>query len=247
MKNYKLLISYDGTNYSGWQIQPNAPSIQESIQQALSKILREKITLIGSGRTDSGVHALGQVAHFHSNKEFSIRSLIYALNGTLNHDIRIQSIEEVQHHFHAQYSATGKIYHYHLWTEPVVNPIKRYFVHHVKGVFDLEKLKEATLYFVGKKDFTAFANSATEGSCAKDPIRTIFRLDVVEQEGGIRLEFEGDGFLYKMVRNIVGTLLDIASGKRDIKEINDMFLSKDRRNTGKSAPARGLFLIKVFY
>jgi tRNA pseudouridine38-40 synthase len=247
MRNYKLLISYDGTKYCGWQVQPNAVTIQETIQNALSKILREKSTLIGSGRTDSGVHAIGQTAHFYTDKEFSLRTLLYALNGILPKDIRILSLTEVDPHFHAQYSAKGKIYHYHLWTQPVVNPIRRQYVHHVQGPFDLSLLKEGAQYFIGKKDFTAFANSATEGSAAKDPVRTITRLDVIEQEGGIRLEFEGDGFLYKMVRNIVGTLLDVAAKKRTLEDINTMFSSKDRRLAGKAAPARGLFLMQVFY
>lgn len=247
MKNYKLLISYDGTNYCGWQVQPNAATIQETIQEALSKILREKITIIGSGRTDSGVHAMGQVAHFHTEKEFSIKTLNYALNGILPKDIRIITMSEVDCHFHAQYSALGKIYHYHLWIDPIVNPMKRHFVHHVKGPFDLSKLKEATKQFIGKKDFTAFANSANEGSASKDPVRTITRIDVIEQEGGIRLEFEGDGFLYKMVRNIVGTLLEVAAGRHQVDDIVEMFTSKDRRLSGKSAPAKALFLMRVFY
>ena len=127
MKNFKLLISYDGTNYSGWQIQPNALTIQELLQNALRKILREEIYVIGSGRTDSGVHALGQVANFHSNKDISLRTLLYALNGTLPKDIRIQSIEEVPLDFHSQYSAKGKIYHYHLWTDTVLDPTRRFF------------------------------------------------------------------------------------------------------------------------
>jgi tRNA pseudouridine38-40 synthase len=247
MKNFKLLISYDGTNYSGWQIQPNALTIQELLQNTLRKILREEIYVIGSGRTDKGVHALGQVANFHLTKDISLRTLLYALNGTLPKDIRIQSIEEVPLDFHSQYSAKGKIYHYHLWTDRVLEPTRRFFVHHVQGSFNKNKLKEAAFYFIGKKDFSAFANKATEGSAGKNPVRTISRLDVVEKSSELCLEFEGDGFLYKMVRNIVGTLLDAAQGKIEVSHIGDILLSKDRKKAGKSAPAQGLFLMKVHY
>lgn len=246
-KTYKLTISYDGTNYSGWQIQPHSPSIQELIKKALSTILREEITLIGSGRTDAGVHAIGQVAHFRTAKEFSLKTLHFALNCMLPKDIRIMDFEPIDSTFHAQYSAIGKIYHYNLWLDDIVDPTKRLFTHHVQGPFDLNLLHESAKLFLGKNDFSSFANSASEGSASKNPIRTLKRLESVTQEGGIRLEFEGDGFLYKMVRNIMGTLLDVSSKKRSIDDIPLIFSSKDRRLCSRAAPAQGLFLFKVLY
>lgn len=247
MKNYKLLISYDGTHYSGWQIQPNATTIQEKIQEALTTILRENIGIIGSGRTDSGVHAKGQVAHFHFEKDLSLNRVHYALNGLLPHDIRILSIEEVPANFHAQFSAKGKIYHYHLYFDPILDPTKRFFCHHVQGKFNLNAFKKASRAFIGVHDFTSFANSATMGSAANDPVREIYRLDIVEEEGGLRLEFEGNGFLYKMVRNIVGTLLDVGYEKKSPEDMLTILIAKDRRCAGRAAPAKGLFLMKVLY
>lgn len=245
--NYKILCSYDGTNYCGWQIQPNGITIQELIQTAIRTVIKEEACLIGSGRTDAGVHAKGQVAHFHTDNEVDTYRLIFALNGMLPKDIRIKSLVQVPQEFHSQYSATGKIYHYHLGLGPIVEPTNRFWVTHVKGKFDSEKLIYASKFFIGKQDFTSFANSPSEGSAAKDPVRTLQRLDIVQEESGLRLEFEADGFLYKMVRNITGTLLDVASDKLDADKIPYIFECKDRKASGRSAPATGLFLMHVHY
>lgn len=245
---YKLTIAYDGTNYSGWQIQPNAISIQELIQNALKTFLhKERIVLIGSGRTDAGVHARAQVAHFRYEAEIDLYKLLSALNGILPRDIRIKHAELVDQRFHSQYSARGKIYHYHLCLDRVVDPFRRLYCWHVRRKLDMELLKSSASCFIGTHDFTAFANESHAGAAAKNPVRTIYRLDLIEEQGGVRLEFEGNGFLYKMVRNIVGTMVDVASLKRPYEDIQEIFVSKDRRKASLAAPPQGLFLVKVHY
>ena len=245
--NYKMTIAYDGTNYHGWQIQPNGMSIQEKIQSSLQIFLRKEIHVIGSGRTDSGVHATGQVANFKYGNKLDLPRFMYAANGLLPHDIRILSIESVPLEFHSQYSATGKIYHYHLHLGSVHNPFRRLYALHVREKINLDLLSSAAKCFIGTHDFVSFANSAHQGTASYDSIRTIKRLDVIPEIGGIRLEFEGDGFLYKMVRNIVGLLLEIAEGTRPVEDIQKILNGKDRRQAGKAAAPQGLFLVKVLY
>jgi len=248
MYTYKLTISYDGTAYHGWQIQPNGSSIQQILRDILQVILRvDSITLIGAGRTDAGVHAIGQVAHFRHEELVDLLRLQRSLNGMLPRDIRIKAIDLVQNDFHAQYSAKGKEYHYHLYMDPVMDPFRRLYCWHVTSKIDIELLKQAATLFVGEHDFTTFANEAHEGSASRDPIRTLSRLDVVAIEGGIRLEFEADGFLYRMVRNITGTLVVVALGKKELSEIKSLFESRDRRKAGAGAPPQGLFLYRVNY
>ncbi|HEY5234733.1 MAG TPA: tRNA pseudouridine(38-40) synthase TruA [Rhabdochlamydiaceae bacterium] len=247
MNKYKLTIAYDGTAYSGWQIQNNAVSIQSLLEEALATILRAPTPVIASGRTDAGVHAKAQVAHFISEIAPDLKRLHLSLNGILPDDIRILSVEEASPDFHARYSAVSKEYHYHLHLERTTDPFKRLYAYHDYSPLDLERMKEAAKYFIGTHDFTTFANEASKGSAAKNPVRTITRLDICEEPGGIRLEFEGDGFLYKMVRNITGTLLDVARGKISVESIPRLFEAKDRSLAPPVAPSRGLFLVKVNY
>lgn len=242
---YRMQIAYDGTAYCGWQIQPNGQSIQELIEQALQKILKEPTRLIGAGRTDAGVHAKGQEAHFTFPSELICSQLHYRLNGLLPRDIRIQDIFRTEENFHAQYSACSKEYHYNIWLEKVIDPFQRLYRHHFHDSrFQLPLLQAGIQTFIGRHDFTSFANV---GGAMSSNIRTIFEIGLHHQEGGIRLEFKGDGFLYKMVRNIVGTLLDIATAKISVSDINTLFNSRDRRAAGPAAPAKGLFLMKVNY
>ncbi len=243
----KCTIAYDGTHYSGWQIQPNHLTIQEVLEKYLSQILQEKIKVIGSGRTDAGVHALGQIAHFTTSKDFDPKKLTASLNRLLPPDIRIQTLEVTSPSFHARFSAKQKTYFYHLYLNPILPPFKRNYALHVHQTLDINLLKKAAQEFIGRHDFTSFANHAHEGAAANKPIKNLYRLDIIEEEGGLRLEFEGDGFLYKMVRNIVGTLIEIASGKRDLTDIPTIFAAKNRQLSGKAAPPHGLFLIKVDY
>lgn len=245
--NYKMLVAYDGTDYGGWQIQPNAKTIQEVLQNAVQTITRHPVTVIGSGRTDAGVHATGQTANFTTPGELDLYRFLGSLNALLPHSIRILHIEKTESEFHSQYCAKGKIYHYHLWLDRVQDPFKRLYSYHVREKIDKGFLLEAARKFVGTHDFSAFANEAHRGVAAYDAIRTIVRVDVVPQEGGVRIEYEADGFLYKMVRNITGTLLEVAAGKRSLDDIERIFDTKDRREAGKTAPPHGLFLVKVLY
>ena len=245
--NYKMILSYDGTRYGGWQVQPNALTIQELLQNNIGVILRQPVALVGSGRTDAGVHALGQAAHFHTEQELDLFRFLHALNGLLPPDIRVHRVEPAPLDFHAQYSAIGKSYWYYLHLDKVENPFYRLYRWHVRHKISKEILREAAQYFVGRRDFTSFANEGHRGTAAHDPVRTVTRFEVAEEEGGVRLEIEADGFLYRMVRNIVGTLLEAAAGQRDPAEIPQIFAAKDRRRAGQAAPAHGLFLHKVFY
>ncbi len=247
MHKYKLTLAYDGTSYAGWQVQDNAVSIQTRVCQALSTALREPIYTVGSGRTDAGVHALGQTAHFETQNQIDTYRLHASLNGLLPPDIRIIEVVSVPQDFHARYSAIGKEYHYHLHLDRVMNPFKRLYALHVLHPVNQKLLAEAVSVFIGKHDFTSFANEAHSGSASNDPVRTLHRLDIVPEDGGIRLEFEGDGFLYKMVRNIVGTLLEVAAGKLSIESIYEIIAAKDRRKAGPAAQPHGLFLVRVDY
>lgn len=247
MNRYKLIISYDGTDYAGWQVQETGFAIQPVIQKALETILRHPLDLTGSGRTDAGVHALGQTAHFDTAIPVSLGKLRLSLNALLPPDIRIMDIEEVGPTFHARYTAQSKIYHYHLHLGTTHDPFTRLYRYRVHGSLNWGKIHEAIPHFLGIHDFTSFANEPGKGSASRDPVRTLLRLDCIPQAGGIRLEFEATGFLYKMVRNITGTLIDIGAGRMQPDEIPSIFEAKDRRRAGASAPPQGLFLVKVLY
>ena len=247
MPNYKLTIAYDGTNYAGWQIQPNAVSIQEKIQNSLSIFLREKIHIIGSGRTDAGAHAMGQVANFHISKEIDQRRFLFAANGILPDDIRILSIEEVPEDFHSRFSATKKEYRYFIRTAQVQTPFRRLYSFHYYTPMEIEKIKECIPLFIGTHDFTSVANIRGPGQELKSAVRTIDRLDLIEKPDELEFVFVGSGFLYKMVRNIMGLLIETASGKRTVEEVKQILNAKDRRKAGRAAPSHGLFLMQVEY
>lgn len=247
MKKYKLLIAYDGTEYCGWQVQPNALSIQELIEQKLKILTKERTPITGAGRTDAGVHAIGQVAHFKSPIELETSSIKNSLNGMLPKSIRILEICEVSLDFHARYSAINKVYHYHLNLGPVQDPFERLYSWNVTNPLNLNQMEEAISYLLGTHDFSAFANEATQGAAKKNPIRTLKKISITPERTGVRLEFEAESFLYKMVRNLTGTLVEVGKGKRKPKEILEILESKDRRRAGRAAPAKGLFLVKIDY
>lgn len=248
MRCYKLTVAYDGTHYSGWQVQPNAPSVQQHLQESVASFLGgEMVPVVGSGRTDAGVHALNQIAHFKVEREINPNRLLMALNGLLPNDIRVKMVELAPAQFHSQYSAIGKEYHYHLYLNRIMDPFRRLYCWHVLRKLNLNLLQEAAALFVGTHDFTSFTNEHHAGSVAKNPVRTIYRLEICEVEAGLRLEFEGNGFLYKMVRNIVGTLVAVASNRLTLSDIPTIFEAKDRRFAAQAAPPQGLFLVKVNY
>lgn len=247
LTKYKMTIAYDGLHYSGWQIQPNGRSIQEEIEKALLTLCQAPVKIIGSGRTDAGVHALGQVAHFSLQAPIEEKKLLYGLNGLLPHDIRIKDLKQTTPDFHARFHVKRKIYHYHLHCALFQDPSTRFYSYHVRYPLDLMQLKAAIPYFTGTHNFKAFANENEKGSARHAPIKTLYALRLEEEPGGYRLEFEGNGFLYKMVRNIVGTLLECASHKLSPETIPELFLSGARRQTMRPAPAHGLFLVRVDY
>lgn len=242
-----MIISYDGTAYSGWQIQPNAISIQSMIQSALTRICHEDVYIIGSGRTDAGVHANCQVAHFHLQIARDPKLLLRSLNGTLPSDIRITRLEQTDTNFHARYSTSSKTYEYYVCLDHVVDPKLYLYRYHLRRSVDLDAMYEACSYIIGERDFTSFANSASKGSAAKNPVRKLTRLDIIETNDGIKFVLQANGFLYKMVRNIVGALIAVGTGKLKPKDIIQILDGKDRRLAPMAAPAKGLFLHKVEY
>lgn len=245
--SYRLILAYDGTDFAGWQIQQGAITVQGAVEQAILQITQQPTRIAGAGRTDAGVHARGQVAHFHLSTPWQPHTLLRALNGVLPPTIRILSVDIPPDGFHAQKSATKKEYHYHIILDPVLMPFDRLYAWHYRKRVDIQLLKAAAKKFIGTHDFKAFANSPGVGNGPKTSIRTIYRLDVIERDGGLRFEFEGSGFLYKMVRNIVGMIMAVASQRRSLEEIDELFASKDRSLAEPAAPPHGLFLMGVSY
>ena len=244
MRNIKLTIEYDGKCYNGWQKQPNKLNIQGEIERAIYNITKEEVDLIGSGRTDAGVHALGQVANFKTNSQISIEKLPLAINSQLKNSIVIKEAEEVNERFHSRYNAKRKTYRYIINNSKCGTAIYRNLEYSYPFKLDAEKMKQASKYFEGEHDFKAFKSS---GTSSKNSVRTIYKA-IVKQEGEkIIIELTGNGFLYNMVRIISGTLLDVGLGKIQPEEIPEMIESKDRKRAGKTLPAHGLCLVEVKY
>lgn len=243
-----LTITYDGTNYSGWQSQNGVKTIQDLIEKAIAILLKEKIQLIAAGRTDAGVHALNQIAHFQTDKALDPKKIILSLNGILPKDIRIKNLQLQEKNFHARYSAKRKIYHYFVTLGPYQDPFDISFCYHIREKINIPLIQEAAKHFIGTHDFSSFSNENKKGCAAINPIKTIYRLDIKEiNNNKLLFEFEGNGFLYKMVRNIVGTLIDISMNKIKIEDLEKIFSSKDRKKAGRAALAKGLFLVEVIY
>ena len=244
MRNIKLTIEYDGKCYNGWQKQPNKLNIQGEIERAIYNITKEEVDLIGSGRTDAGVHALGQVANFKTNSQISIEKLPLAINSQLKNSIVIKEAEDVNERFHSRYNAKRKTYRYIINNSKCGTAIYRNLEYSYPFKLDAEKMKQASKYFEGEHDFKAFKSS---GTSSKNSVRTIYKA-IVKQEGEkIIIELTGNGFLYNMVRIISGTLLDVGLGKIQPEEIPEMIESKDRQRAGKTLPAHGLYLVEVKY
>lgn len=244
MRNIKLTIEYHGKDFNGWQKQPNKLNIQGEIERAIGSITGETIELIGSGRTDAGVHALGQVANFKTNCHIPIDKFAVAINSKLKKSIRIKKAEEVEERFHSRYCAHFKKYRYVMNCSSTGTAIFRELEYQFPMKLDVEKMRKAAKYFEGEHDFAAFKAS---GTSSKNSIRKIFEAEVLEKEERIWIELTGSGFLYNMVRIIAGTLLDVGMGKIDPEEIPDIIQSKDRKRAGKTLPAVGLYLVKVNY
>ncbi|MDY6856582.1 MAG: tRNA pseudouridine(38-40) synthase TruA [Thermodesulfobacteriota bacterium] len=245
MRNIKLVTEYDGTNYHGWQVQPNAVSIQETIEDGLRTILQENIRITASGRTDAGVHALGQVAHFYTESHLDVKNIQRGLNSLLPPDISIKEICDVDHDFHARYSAKSKIYRYIILNQPFPSPLYRNFSWLIHFHLDSELMNKAIQTLKGRHDFSSFQAS---GCNSHHPVREVYNVSIKESPNRlICLDIEANAFLKQMVRNIVGTIVDVGQGKLSLKEFLEILHAKDRKRAGITAPARGLFLLKVRY
>ncbi len=244
MKNIKLTITYDGSNYHGWQVQKDKKTIQGTIELQLKKITGEKIRLIGSGRTDAGVHALNQVANFKTDSDLIPLQIQKALNSLLPEDIYIKSAEYVPLEFHARYMAKSKTYEYRILNRQEPNIFQRKYHWHVIPKLDIERMRSALSLLKGTHDFSSFMSA---GSSIKDPIRTIFKIELYKDNDLLKVIIEANGFLRYMVRNIIGTVVQVGYGKISLNEFKNIFAARDRRLAGKKAPAKGLFLVKVRY
>lgn len=245
MPNFKITIEYDGSAYHGWQRQTMDRTIQGEIETALMTMAGNRVALTGSGRTDAGVHAYNQVANFQCETQLTPGVFQKGLNSLLPEDIVITSCEVVPEEFHAQYDAKSKTYHYRILNRPIPVAISRQYAWHIRKELDLDAMRSALRFIVGTHDFKAFEGS---GSPRADTIRCIINADLFKTDDGyVVLKIEGDGFLRFMVRNIVGTLVDVGLGKITPDDFKRILVSKDRNLAGITAPAHGLFLMTVRY
>lgn len=245
---FKLIIAYDGTNYAGWQIQKIGLGVQQKVEEALAKIFPSVKRIHSSSRTDTGVHALGMVAHVEILKvefKMAVNKLALAINAHLPPDIRVMSATRCAEKFHARFDAKGKQYRYFVWNHHAMNPLLRHQAWHVGHKLDLKAMRMAAKFFIGKHDFKSLAG--TRDYEMESTVRTLTRCDIKRNGSLLTVIIEGDGFLYKMCRGIVGTLVQVGQGKIAANEIAKILASKDRRVAGMTAPAHGLVLWKVFY
>lgn len=244
MRNIKLTIEFDGTNYNGWQTQKNKTSIQETIESALKLVMNEEIELTGSSRTDAGVHALGLTANFKTMSTIATDRIPRALNSVLPKDIVIKDAEEKHDEFHARFCSIGKKYKYTIVNDKYPSALIRNYAYFFPYKLDIEAMQNACKYLLGDHDFSAFKSS---GGSAKTSIRTIYSAEFVKRDNIIEFYIHGNAFLYNMVRIIVGTLLDVGQGKIKPEQIEEIILSGDRKKAGKTAPPYGLCLVEVYY
>lgn len=244
MKNIQLIISYRGTHYCGWQIQPNGITVQEVISKAICELTGEQVNLLGSGRTDARVHALGQCANFFTSATIPPEQFFKAINTKLPVDIRILSSKECDMDFHSRYDAKGKCYLYKIYESNVGSPFKSDLAFQVNQSLDWGAMKEAAGYFIGEHDFKAFMAS---GSSVKTTVRRIENISFEKKNDLWEITFKGNGFLYNMVRIMVGTLYEVGSHRLDPRSISGIIQGMDRSKAGITAPAQGLYLKEVFY
>jgi len=245
---FKLTIAYDGTNYAGWQFQQSGIAVQQRIEEALGKLFSTPLRVHSSSRTDAGVHALGMVAHVEipeAESRLTAARLPLALNAHLPADIRIMSASRCRNEFHARFDAKGKEYRYFVWNHRAMNPLLINRAWHVKSQLDLAAMRAAARLFPGRHDFRSFA--ATHNYEVESTVRALTRCELKRSGPLLTFIIKGEGFLYKMCRGIVGTLVQVGEGKIDAEQIQRILELKDRRAAGMSAPAHGLVLWKVFY
>lgn len=245
LKNFKLIIEYDGTAYHGWQRQKELPTIQGEIENALLTMAGDPVTLIGSGRTDAGVHAMAQVAHFKSNTRIPPQAFQKGLNSLLENDIVVKSCVQVDQNFHARYDVKSKTYRYRILHRPLPEAVGRQYAWHIPQKLDPDAMRRAISHILGRHDFKAFEGT---GSPRSDTRRHIFKAELIQNEGDyLDIFVEADGFLKFMVRNIVGTLAEVGRGKITAQDFKEILISKNRNRAGATAPPQGLCLIKVNY
>lgn len=244
MRRIKLTIAYDGTNYCGWQVQPNGITIEEVINKALKKLTGENIQVIGASRTDSGVHAMGNVAVFDTETTIPAEKIAMALNQRLPEDIVIVQSEEVPLDFHPRYCDCSKTYEYHIINTRIPMPTKRLTNYFVSYTLDIDKMRQAASYLIGEHDFVSFCNIRTD---VENTVRTIRELDIITDGDEITIRITGNGFLYNMVRIIVGTLVRVGRGFYEPEKVKEILEARDRKAAGVTAPAHGLILTKIEY
>ena len=245
MPSFKITIAYDGSRYVGWQRQTNGRAVQEVIENALHELDGRDVTLHGAGRTDAGVHALGQVASFSLERDMTPDVIVRSLNSKLPDEIRILSADAVPAEFHARFNAMSKTYRYRIWRGDVLNPFERAYAWHIFGPLDISGMAEAAGLVEGRHDFAAFQ---TVGGTSGSTERVIFTSRLTASgEGLVTYEIAGNGFLRHMVRAIVGTLVEVGRGRQRPAWMSEVIASRDRAVAGKTAPAHGLFLVRVDY
>lgn len=255
MRNIRLVIEYDGTNYAGWQVQKNAKSVQATLESALKRIAGEKIRLVSCGRTDSGVHAQGHVANFKINSKIPLANLQRGLNSVLPRDIVIKKAEEVPLDFNSRYDAKSKVYRYTILNRSYPAALHRDYFYYVPYKLNLSAMKREAKCLLGKHDFKSFqaadkkerSSRKTYGLLRDSSIRTIKKLNIRKKDGFLEIFIEADGFLYNMVRNIVGTLVEIGRGRFKAGSMKMILKAKNRNLAGPTAPAKGLCLVEVKY
>lgn len=244
MKRVRLLISYDGTNYCGWQIQINGITVEEVINKALRDLLSEEIEVIGASRTDSGVHALGNVAVFDTETRIPAEKISFALNQRLPNDIRIQKSDEVPLDWHPRFQDSTKTYEYKILNRRFPDPLRRFYTHFVYMPLDVEKMRQAAEYLVGEHDFSSFCSARSQ---VNSTVRTVYSLEVTKTGDEISIQISGNGFLYNMVRIIVGTLMKVGLGVYPPEHVKEILEARDRYVAGPKAPACGLTLVNIKY
>ena len=244
MRNIKLTIRYDGTRYAGWQSQKNGRAIQDVIQDTIKGVTGERVTLIGSGRTDAGVHAEAQVANFKAKSKIPLKKIQMALNSRLPKDIAITHIEEAGLEFNAQKCARSKLYRYTIMNNDYTDPLIRHFVAKSFYKLNINSMRKAATYLEGRHDFKSF--QATDGK-EKGSVRTIKNIKIEKDGDLVYIYIEANGFLYNMARNIVGALVEVGRGKFKVSSIKEILLKRNRRSSGPTMPARGLCMVRVRY
>lgn len=244
MRNIKLIIEYDGTNYAGWQVQPNGLAIQEVMEKALAQILAAPVRLHSSGRTDAGVHAKGMVATFATDREMPLRAFSDGLNALLPPDIAVKDSAEMPLEFHPRFDAKGKHYRYTIYSAPRRSPLSRLYARHLRGKLDIGAMAEAAGHFVGEHDFAAFR---TSGCAAKTTVRRIDAVGLSREGDLIHVDVKGSGFLRNMVRIMVGTLVEVGQGKRSPDTVAAILAGDAGVSAGATAPPHGLCLMEVYY